>query len=273
MIKRIPNRNHIFEYEKKYLEEKHREGFKLKRRGLIFYTFERVTPGEAVYEMDLACKGLSDCQLQACDWELLTKRRTLFRKLKKVYYYSQDTEARLLVDEQLRLEYYKFKRAAWWVLLVAWPFVTIFGGGMLLYDLAPDFFDNWLSSSIFVMPYIYYKALPFTRGINFLNEKLGNETIMWHHFTIHFTGLTDEQHTELSQTIRFFGLVAAYAKKGEKDYVLLKTRLTNTALLEQEIMNSAGLRPENLLFIHKASIAYNTTGALFEALVSAPPKL
>lgn len=174
MMKRIPNLNNIFEYEKKYLEEKHHEGFKLKKRGLLFYHFTPVVPSKATYEMDLSCKQRSGFQLQTDDWVLLTERHLLFRQLKKGYYYNQNPEAQLLVDEQLRLEYYKYKRAMWWIVLVLFPFFAIFGAA-LAYASESVLFESLFTVFIFLIPYPLYKAIPFIRGIRFLDEKLANK--------------------------------------------------------------------------------------------------
>jgi len=253
----IPNKNKTFENEKIFLEEKYRQGFKLKKRGALFYQFVPVDPEEAVYEIDLAPKSLTDDEVHVTGWEVIETKRILYKNLKKVYYINEDPENRLLIDERLRLDYYK-REVFLWNFICSLPFLIIFTILLTQVPLASPRLTALIPFLLFPsIPLIIFsirKCLPFNQGIRFLREKLGEEVEFPVFYLISFLNPTPEQKKELDENFTAIGSVISHTQRENHAYYYLKSLINHIPELKQELLNITTIHEENIKISRQAGV-------------------
>lgn len=245
----IPNRNKVLENEISYLEEKYQEGFKLERIGMILYQFVPVSPREITYEIDLVPKSITDDDLNIEGWEVIETRPIFYKKLKKVYYLSTSPENRLLIDERMRLNYYKHV-VSFWNFICSFPFLLLF---FLLIIQVPQSSPQFTASLPFLLfptiPLIVIairKYLPFNQAIRSLREKLGEETDFPVFYLISFLNPTPEQKKELDEKFPTIGTVMSQTQRENRAYYYLKSLINHIPEFKQELMNITTIQEENI---------------------------
>lgn len=126
---RIPIKNQDFEIEKEYLKKEAKKGWKLLKRGVLFYQFEKSEKKESNYEIDIVPTEHKDITIPG--WENVCTRKMGNLQFLAIYYMSESSEQRLLIDERLRLRYYEkrghlYRTIEIILLLVALVFVTLY---------------------------------------------------------------------------------------------------------------------------------------------------
>ena len=252
----IPNKNKVFENETTYLEEKYRQGLKLKAKGMFFYQFAPVSPEEVTYEIDLVPRGINDEELHITGWEVVETEPILYKKLKKVYCLSSDSENRLLIDEKMRLDYYKRVVFLWScisIIMILLPFLLLFAeANFNLATAAP-----WLMALapyllLLAIPLIIYairKCLPFNQAIPFLREKLGEETNLPVFYIISFLNPTPEQTEELDDNFSAIGTVLSQTQRENQAYYYLKSLINHIPEMKQELLNITSIQEENIKIV------------------------
>ncbi|MGX7173814.1 DUF2812 domain-containing protein [Enterococcus ratti] len=105
MKKLIPFKNVILENEEDYIQNMYASGFRLIRKGWLFYNFEKITPKSITCKIDLIDE--QSCSLDLNGWEVLLSKKIKYKALTKVYYVSEKGN-RLLTDSELKFNYYKY---------------------------------------------------------------------------------------------------------------------------------------------------------------------
>ena len=248
----IPNRNKVLENEIAFLEEKYRQGFKLATRGRIFYQFTPVSSSDVAYEIDLVPRSIANDELYTTEWEVIETIPIFYKKLKKVYYLSKDPENRLLIDERLRLNYYK-RMVFLWKLLCSIPFLLLFIFFLAEAPLAPH-----LTASIPILllpiPLLIYMYLPFNKEIRSLREKLGEEIDFPVFYLITFLNPTSKQKQELDEKFTTIGSVVSQTRREDRAYYYLKSLIQHIPELKQELMNITTIQEENIKIVRQSGV-------------------
>lgn len=247
----IPNRNKVLENETVFLEEKYRQGFKLARRGRMFYQFTPVPPGEVAYEIDLVPRSIADDELYTTEWEVIETRPIFYKKRKKVYYLSKDSENRLLIDERLRLNYYK-RMVFLWKLFCSIPFILLFLLFLAEIPLAPDSISVIPLIPLLVfpaIPLIIYMWRPFNKEIRSLREKLGEEVDFPVLYLISFLNPTSDQKQELDEKLTTIGSVMSQTWREDRAYYYLSSLIKHIPEMKQELLNITSIQEDSIKIV------------------------
>ena len=221
MIRVIPNKNQNFETEKRFLEKKHRQGFRLQKKGWLFYQFMPTTPSEVAYEIDLAPRKTENFETDpyldfSGDWEIVLRQSALYKNFEKIYYLNTDSQKRFLVDEKTQISYCKQKIALWFLLalplilalILLFMSTTIrlssFAEAMLPYLLFFSFFLAILTI-IKVWPLLIWKAS--------LDEKIFVEFEGVIVYVVSFLNPTVEQKNEFDENFLLLGKLSVKLKR------------------------------------------------------------
>jgi len=261
----IPNKNKIFEEEKIFLEEKHRQGFKLEKKGLFFYRFTPVPPQEAIYEMDLLSRKITANELQIGGWEIVETKQIFYKRLKKIYYLSLDPDNRLLVDMDTRSNYYNFESFMWPTLChLLWMF-AIFAS--VLPNEFPDLFPDLthLSHALYLgfalsLIFAIIRSIIFSRGVCLINGKLEKGAFPLMYF-VQLKNLSPSKREEVRNNLSIMGHVVSHVERKDSDYYRLISPIPNVPKLRREIVTILGVEKENLVVggagLSKESIYHN----------------
>jgi len=261
----IPNKNRIFETEKAYLEEKYRQGFRLEKKGWLFYQFSSVSPSEVAYEIDLAPKNyemLNEAKIHECteffeDWEIVMTQPTSYKNLEKIYYLNPDPTQRFLVDEEMRIKYYKHTIRQ--IDLLALPFVLVIILWLATTVISlPSFVDTIMPylfiSSVILAIYSARKNAPFSLLKREIREKLGMEIEIPITYLISFTNPTVEQLKELDENLPALGEISARSQKADVTYYLIRSSIAQTPQMREEITDFTTVEKENIKIIRHSGI-------------------
>ena len=248
----IPNENRVFEYEKAFLEEKHRQGFKLVKRGWFFYSFVPTAPSDVIYEMDLFPKKTANEDLVVSGWELVVTQSAFYKKHRKAYYFSTALESRFIVDEAMRLAYYEHKMNRWINLSVVSLFYLLFSAFLGIYFstllLSISIFCSLIITSFLVICSIRI-YIPFSRGILFLRKKISEEIVSPAYYIIRFMNPTAEQRKGLNGKLSTLGVITNQLQRRKDDYYSLESPILVLNDLKQEIMHITKFQEENLRIV------------------------
>ena len=252
MRRLIPNKNQNFETEKRFLEEKHRQGFRLQKKGWLFYQFMPATPSEVIYEMDLLPKKTASEDLVISGWELAVTQSAFYKKYRKAYYFSAALESRFIVDEAMRLAYYKHKMNLWinlsavsFFCLLFFAFLGTYFPTLLLAILT--FCLLIITPSLVICSIRIY--IPLNRGILFLRKKISEEIVSPAYYIIRFMNPTVEQRKELGRKLSTLGVITNRIQRKKDDYYSLESPIHALNDLKQEITNITKFQEENLKIV------------------------
>jgi len=244
----ISHKNRILENEKDFLEEQHRRGFKLTKRGWLFYHFTPAVPGEVAYEIDLLSKKIADDDLAIDGWEMIETQSIWYKRLKKVYYLSSDPENRLVVDEKLRLHYYS-RNSVFVNTFAVWLCIFIFLGIPIP--------TSWSDAVINAVYLIYFMSLVlsivvsirarvFKLSATSLSEKLGlcEETFIT--YFVQIKDLTNKEKNEADEMFSIIGNIQQYGKENNVDYYYVRSAVPNSKKLRQEVLSVLSIENERL---------------------------
>lgn len=254
---KIPFKNRNFEKEQPYLEDKLREGLRLKGRFLFFYIFERTDARHTTVAIDVLPKPLSKSELEVPGWEILDIQRPWFFATQKVIYES--SYGQMEIDRQAWRTYYK-RRALFptCFFLTGLVLGAMFMGDLRLITLPPE---SWLilppiwiwCFRVFLHDTFMVKDLEDNLGIDPLslaengveNQEVQRISIdfdpMKQRYFITIKDFTPEQHQELSQKLEVVGKVV----KSMNDFHLVISKL-QLEELQEEVMSITGLPREKV---------------------------
>jgi len=248
MLKRIPKGNNVLENEVDYLQNQYQNGYKFVRKGLFFYRFDKVTPAEATYEIDLLPQDTPSEYLQIPDWELVFTKQMLFKNLKRVYYVSA-TDNRLLVDQEMRLQYYKRQTLIWEIAFVASLLMFMLHFSPQFVDITNSLLNDILSSfglAFFSLIISVPRMFLYARAVESVQIRLGQQTeALPIHYTIRFSNLSDHQLEGIAEKLSLLGSV----KQVDDRFFRLKSLMGKEKLLE-EIISVTDIQEENINLLH-----------------------
>lgn len=224
----IPIKNLIFENGKAFLEAKYKEGLKLKRKGNLFYTFEETLPRDVIYEIDLVDKQAYIYQLEG--WDLVAEKKILYQRSSKSYYISSTHNARLLVDDDLRLGYYEYYQQFFLALssCTIFPFLLTFF--LLMGSVAVTSIISHISLFLLI-PFIYFirSNMACEHSICEMSKKRGILTGFEANYILTFKNLTTNQKENMTKNLSTFG----YVKKVSENIFRLQSPLKKEELFEE----------------------------------------
>jgi len=248
VLKRIPGKNKVLENEINYLQEQHKNGYKLVGKNLFFYQFAKVAPEEVTYEIDLLPGDVPSEYLQMPDWELVAAQKMLYKRLKRVYYMSSG-QNRMLVDRDMRLKYYQRLSIVWSTICLVFFFLFMVSLGIQHIAIANPIIDDILSLSAFsVFPMIIFfpVALRYEKAVKNLKVHLGQPTDdLPIHYTIRFSDLVPAQQEGLMEKLYLLGPV----RQVDDRFFRLKSQMGKEELLA-EIISVTNIKEENINLMH-----------------------
>ncbi|MFV0395787.1 MAG: hypothetical protein ACK5LC_15605 [Coprobacillaceae bacterium] len=249
----VPIKNQIIENEIRYLERQSQEGYILKKRGQFLYQFERNNRFEATYQIEISDRDISDDLLIVDNWNIKATKNVSYKKKKKVYYMSTNSEDRLLVDNQIQIKYYRYleSRYATFALLTVFPMLLSFVLMMAKIEI-PSFI--LLISFVLLLLSIYFfrNASVFGEIIKEYNIDTGVLSGDEANYIIVFKELSDVKLKEVSNLLKAFGAL----RKVNDETFRLQSALRKEELL-MELIGALEIENENIQLMHVGDLYFS----------------
>jgi len=240
MRKWISSKQAILEQEKVYLEKQFQEGWEMVSKGLFFYKFNPIPPKEVVVEIDLIPHDTPVETLPISGWQLLMTQKLTNKKYRKVYYVSEDLDARLTVDEKWRADYYQSRA-------FDWALVSMIGVGLFLamtvFNLAEFLRPLLILSAIgpFLTVYGIWRSTIFEKALKNLQPTFREEAAVV--YTVAFA--TPPTADNLDEVLALLGK----PRKVSHKYWKLKSEL-NKDQIRDEISANTGIDAATITVLH-----------------------
>ena len=253
-IIRIKNR--IFETEIKFLEEKHRQGFALAKKGKFFYQFAPAEKKEAIYEIDLLPKSLTGTELEVEGFRVVHSEFGSSGNFQKVYYLSESAEKCFVVDEQLRLDYYQAGGRQYLttvsVLSILFLALAIYGN-FATHPTLEVLVPLLLLTTLVLLAFAVRIWFCFMGGASSLRKKNSEMDKSGIYYNIRFINPSNKQRVELEEKLPTLGFILSHLKKKKDDYYSLKSSIASIADLEREILNITSFRKGDIKIVRTSA--------------------
>lgn len=242
MYKIIPLRNSCFENEILYLENQSRRGWKLKKRGNVWYTFEKTSVESLRYEVDVYNHLEENFD---SDWKRLFKRDIGNKRQSVMYYYSEGN-SRLISDEGWKIAYYEARCTLWWWSWFIFLLILVFFTFSLYYVLFN--FVILMSMLIFSLILFVFSVKKYTiyqKAETDIRSKLGKNVIIGKRYYISFNNITSKQLKKIEPLLASMGIL----EQGEAEYKYILRSSLQKAEIIREIIAELHIEKENIVVI------------------------
>ncbi len=211
MIRVIPIKNVDFNKERSFLSKMHQEGYKLKKRGILFYHFNKVAPQEVYYAIDLVDKEYDSQPIDG--WEIVTKKKVHYKAKSKVYCCTTNKEQRLVTEMNTEYGYYKYNRKLFLALanLMIEPFLI----ALIVNTLIDVPREILIALVMGVIPSIYFFRVTnqYKNKVHSMSSSQGELTGMEAHYLITFKNTHVHQEESALSKLATLGFVERLSKE------------------------------------------------------------
>lgn len=211
MLSFIPLKNMSVEAEKAFLEKRMKDGFKLTKKGLFLYQFDRQSPQNSCFNI-LIVEDISkiDHDHDVIDIQVIQKIR--FLNLYKIYF-SSNTDC-YNSDSSLLIDYYKhFDKMYSGMTLIL--FVILFSTTTMAYFGIPLFNYFWIVYIFLLFLFIFFLILSIAieKIIKIQEKRLGIKDIPSVHYVLTLKNVDDEKLMKVPNELLKIGYVDAVSKE------------------------------------------------------------
>lgn len=210
MLSFIPLKNMSVEDEKAFLEKRMKDGFKLTKKGLFLYRFDRQSPQNSYFNI-LIVEDISkiDNDNDVIDIQVIQKIR--FLNLYKIYFSSNING--YSSDSSLLQKYYKhFDKIYSGVALIL--FMTLFLATTIAYTGITLFKYFWSVYILLLFLFIFFLIISITieKIIKIQAKRLGIKDIPSVHYVLTLKNVDDEKLIKVPNELLKIGYVDAVSK-------------------------------------------------------------